>query len=257
MTRTIRLILAVTVWAAGAASAEPAKDPGRGLFPGARADKDGALVLTREKVLRQPGTSKERSTLPEGTRVKLAKTLKLRAQGKTYEVQMWEGLRPEAQEDGGFGEAVTVLAVFPEGAAAPTDVAEVKADRETYLDDKPMPLGADEAFALTNAHLNAGEDFHIVTLFHLREGRLRRIATENEFSAGGCVEPFVDRLRWHTEPGGSGLPNVIAEIETTHAPKEAVKDCEGRKPKERRTLARHVYRWDAAKDRYVADAAKK
>jgi hypothetical protein len=255
MMLAIRFAVAVAVLT-GAASALAA-EPGYGVFPGARADKDGALVLTRERILRQPGTSKERSVLPEGTRISLTKTIKVRAQSKTYEVQMWEGMRPESLDNGGFGDAVAVLAVLPEGAAAPTDVAEVKADRETYLDDKPLPLGSDDAFAVSNAHLNAGEDFHVVTLFHLRDGRLRRIATENEFSAGGCAEPFVDRLRWRTGAQAGPLPNVIAEIETIHAPKEVTKDCEGRRPKERRTLARHVYRWDAGKDRYVAEPAKK
>jgi len=70
--------------------------------------------------------------------LRLATRIVVRTQGKRDAVQLWDGTRPDDQgphDSGGSGEQVSVLAVLPEGAAAPTEVAEVKLDRETCLSE--------------------------------------------------------------------------------------------------------------------------
>lgn len=235
-------------------AAGKAQRPARAPFADVATSGDSGITLTQDKELRMPGTSKARAYLPEGTQLSLTTTIKVRSQGKVYEVELWDGARPESSEEGGFGDTVAVLAVFPQGAKEPTDVAEVKQDRETYLNEKLISLGGDDAFEVYNAHLNAGEDYNITSLFHLRNGRLRRIAEIGTYSAssGKCRDSFRENLHWETQPQANGLPTVVADVETIHAPKD---DCP--RGKERRTHKREVYRWDAAKDRYVKEAATK
>lgn len=245
-------------WATADAWADSPGRP-RSLIAGARLEADSTLVLTRDTLLRMPGTSKARASLPAGTRLSRITSNRVRAQGKTYEVELWSGTRPDAADDGGFGESVAVLAVFPQGKPEPTDVAEVQTDRETYLRGKLVPLGNDDAFEIVNAHLNAGEDYNDVSLFHLREGRLRRIAQIGIGAqrGGDCRESFQQRIHWIVEAVGSGMPDVVADLETIRAPAEIVKeDCPGRKVRQRSEHVRTSYRWDAAKDRYVAAARR-
>jgi hypothetical protein len=250
------ILAAASSWATAIAwAASPA--PTRAVIAGARLEANSTLVLSKDTLLRMPGTTKVRADLPAGTRLSRNASARVRAQGKVYEVELWRGARPAASEDGGFGENVAVLAVFPEGERAPTDVAEVQTDRETYLHEKVVPLGQDDAFELVNAHLNAGEDFNEISLFHLRDGRLRRIAQINIGSQRGatCRESFQQRLHWSAEMAASGLPAIVADLETIHAPAEFVQeDCPGSKVRQRSEHARTSYRWDAAKDRYVAEA---
>jgi hypothetical protein len=221
---------------------------------------DGETVLAADKELRLPGTTKTRALLPAGTRLGKPTELPLLSQNKAYQLLLWEGERPESSDDGGMGAAVAVLAVFAEGKTAAVDVAEVKTDRETWLIKVDLKVGEDETFSIVNSHLNAGEEFITTDLFFLRDGRLRRIASESTDSTtgDGCRYAVRKRLRWRAEPAtATALPAIVADIETVYAPKDLTEGCEaGRRPRERRTIERHVYGWDASKDRYVMQANK-
>lgn len=235
---------------------QTAYDGARRIFPGAERDKSGNLVLAGDKLLRMPGTSKRRASLPEGTQLGTPSALLVRSEGRRFHVLLWEGFRPESSEDGGFGEAVAVLAVFPEGSSEPSDVAEVKSDRETWLGKSGLVnLGAEDGFVVANTHHNSNQGYLIATLFHLRDGRLRQIATAFTLSNNaGCRGSFDENLRWRTEPDGDGPPRVIAEVELIHNPKDATDSCEGgRAPKPRSETFADSYRWDAAKSRYLRE----
>lgn len=252
----MRLLLAAFLLGAGTlADAQGA----RAVFPhAARATADDTLVVTRDLELRMPGTSKARATLPADTQLTRLGVLAVRAQGKAYTVELWVGDRP-ADGEGGFGPHVAVLAVFPPDATAPSDVAEIALDRETYLARKAVPLGPDDAFEIYNAHLNAGEDFNQVTLFHLRDGRLRRIAEVGTYAArgGNCAQSTRQSVAWQAQ-GTDALPPVVADVETITAPADITReDCPGRKVAERRSHARTTYRWDARQARYVEERRAK
>lgn len=259
MRRCVLLLGCVAFVASLACAQGTAPSGSRALFAdGVRKEADGTLAITRDRELRMPGTSKERADLTAGTNLRPQTEIKVRAQGKVYDVELWTGERPGGDGAGGFGGRVAVLAVFPPGATAPTDVAEVAADRETYLDDKLVPLGGDDAFQIFNAHLNAGEDFNAITLFHLRDGRLRRIAESGTYAArgGDCAEATRDVLHWESVAGTDPLPNVVADLETIRAPRDVTKeDCPKRNFPEKRTHVRTTYRFDAKLDRYVKVAA--
>lgn len=250
-----RLLAALVLCACTLAGAQGA----RAVFPhAARPTADDTIVITRDLALRVPGTSKVRADLPADTQLTRFGSLPVRAQGKVYTVELWVGDRP-ADGEGGFGPHVAVLAVFPPGATAPTDVAEVATDRETYLAKNVVPLGPDDAFGIYNAHLNAGEEFNVVTLFHLRDGRLRRIAEAGTDSVRGanCARSTRESVTWHAQ-GAGPLPPVVADVETITAPADIVaEDCPGRKVAERRAHARTTYRWDARQGRYVRERGGK
>lgn len=229
----------------------------RRVFPGAQPDGDAHWRLTREQALRIPGTRQERSIVIPGTRVSLSRALVVRAQGRRFDVLLWEGSRPEGSRDGGFMDEVAVLGVFPAGGTDPTDVAEVKSDRLTYFGAHPvLALGSgDDAFTLVNHHANAGQPYVDTALFHLREGRLRRIAqvlTMDEMS--GCANAFREQLSWRTRAEGTGLPTVLATVELVRAPREFQESCGPRRAPERRERFEDAYRWDAVRDRYVRAA---
>ena len=238
--RCVATVLFITAAAAAAADT----DPSRGVFPGARLDADGTVVLTQEKILRIPGTSKERTVLGEGTRVARQASLKVRAQGRMHEVEMWAG------------DDVGVLAVFPAGVNLPTDVADVQTDRTPFLSSELISLGGDDAFTVSNSHHNAGEGFNETSLFHLRDGRLRRIAVVPTYSVmAGCAKAYKEELAWRIETDGSELPTVIADVDKTHAPADFTDGCKG-KPKEWHEHKIVRYRWNAAKDRYLIDTKR-
>lgn len=254
----LAIVVTLTILAAGAGTSSAwgadGQEPLRKIVGDARFDGKTTLVLTRDVQLRMPGTTKVRAWLPDGTRLTRFTAIHVRAEGKTYEVELWTGTRPNADGEGGFGERVAVLAVFPVGAAAPTDVAEVQTDRETYLRDKLVSLGADDAFEVVNAHLNAGEDHNLVGLFHLRGGRLRRIAELRIGSQqdGSCQNTFQQRVHWRVASTGAPLPDITADVETIHAPKDLIEEaCPGRKPKQWSEHVRTPYRWDRNQNRYV------
>ncbi len=202
-----------------------------------------------------PGTSKERAELPVGTHLHAPSVGAVRAEGRRFTLLMWGGMRPEPSEDGGFGEEISVLAVFPEGSAEPTDVAEVRLDRETYLGTEGTPqLGPDDSFTVLNTHLNAGEEYAITSIFHLRDGRLRRIAQIFTYSTvgDGCNGAATEKLSWKTVPAKDReLPDLVAVVDVVRAPKEYTRDCDGVAPKERRERYQEVYRWDATKKQYL------
>jgi len=112
-----------------------------------------------------------------------------------------------------------------------------------------VSLGDDDAFLIVNAQLNAGESFATESLFHVPDGRLRRIPTESSeaTSGDGCKNVFRDELHWRSEAAASGgPPTVIAEIDTIASPRDDTTACDrGHKPAEKSTQVRHRYRWDA------------
>ncbi|MDS4058414.1 MAG: hypothetical protein RKP73_07565 [Candidatus Contendobacter sp.] len=227
-----------------------AYDAARRIFLGAAKDEEENLALTQDKALRMPGTSKTRATLPKGTTLGSPESLDVRSEGKQFKLLLWEGTRPDGGEDGGFGESVAVLAVFPEGSIEPIDVAEIKQDRDTAL-GKRINLGDDDAFTVLNAHHNSNQGYAITDLFHLREGRLRHIANLFTLSSNCCCgESFKEELHWRVEPDGTNLPRIVATIELTQAPKEFTEGCD-RKPKPQVESFKNVYRWDAMKQRYL------
>lgn len=246
------LLLAVALCGAVAVAA-PADERARQAFGAGQAAPDGGWTLAQEKVLRLPGTSRERARLPAGTTLRLATTLQVQEAGRLHEVQLWAGQRPGGESDGGFGGEVAVLAVFAAGQAAPIDVAEVKTDRFTGFPSAPLLklTAADDAFVLHNTHHNAGQPYTAASLFHLRQGRLRRIAEVDLLGElSGCAKAFDESLEWLTEPDMATLPIVVARVTLVHAPRASTGGCEGRRPAERREVFEGRWRWDSAKGQY-------
>jgi len=179
------------------------------IFPGATLDNQDKLVLADDKVLRMPGTTKQRAELPEGTALDAPWfPLTIRSQGKIFTVLHWEGERPDSSssDNGGSGTSVAVVAVFPQGNIEPTDVAEVKQDRDTMLGEV-IKLGDEDAFVVRSTHGNSGQFYMLSDLFHLRDGRLRRIAT-GIFTLTNhccCADSFGEDLSWRTEPETTAL----------------------------------------------------
>lgn len=247
------LVSGVVAW--GPVSAQPAPAPPLAARAARVFDVAGsgdAQVLRAERVLRMPGTSRERARLPVGSRVGAATTRRVQAPGGLHDVVLWEVERP-TEADGGFGDAAAVLAVFPVDGLEPTDVAEVKADRETSLGESLVPLGAAQAFTVRNAHHNAGQPYLETSLFHIHGGRLRRIA--RVFTLGessGCERAFEETVSFTTRDEGQPLPTVIATVVLVQAPRSTHDSCgDAPRPRERRRTFRQTYRWDPRKAAYV------
>jgi len=221
------------------------------IFPGATLDREDKLVLAGDKQLRMPGTSKDRAELPEGTTLSSPwYPLTVRSQGKTYTVLHWEGERQEHSDNGGWADGLAVVAVFAKDSIEPTDVAEVKQDRDTSLAGL-VNLGDEDAFMVSSTHSNSAQGYALTDLFHLRDGRLRRIAAgiftlSDNF---GCAKSFDESLSWRTEPDGANPPQIIATVTLTHAPKEFTDGCKGR-PQPRVEVFENRYRWDPARNQY-------
>ena len=229
-----------------------AYDAARHLFPGVTWDKEGNLVLTQEKVLRMPGTRKTRAVLPKGTTLTSPQSLDVRSEGQRFKLLLWEGTRPDGDQDGGFGESVAILAVFPQNNIEPADVAEVKQDRNTALGE-PINLGQEDAFTLLNTHHNSNQGYVITDLFLLREGRFRRIANLFTLSSNCCCgESFEEKPRWRVEPDSANPPRITAVVEMTRAPEAFTADCDP-KPKPRSVSFEDVYRWNAVEKRYLRE----
>jgi len=228
-----------------------AYEAARRVFPGATLDMQDKLILAKDKLLRMPGTNKQRAELPEDTALDSPSIpLTIRSQGKTFTLMHWEGQRPEGSAKGGWGEGVAVVAVFPQGSIEPTDVAEVKQDRDTALGEV-INLGEEDAIVVRNTHGNSGQFYTLTDLFHLREGRLRRIATGIFTLTANCccVKAFDESLAWRTEPDGANPQKIIATVTLTHAPKEFIDGC-GSKIKPRTETFENRYRWDATSGQY-------
>jgi hypothetical protein len=224
---------------------------------GALETSDEGSTMREPRRLRMPGTSRERAVLPAGTKLRLHATHRVREAGRVRELLMWQGQRPQAGLPGGFDVDVTVLALFRAGEPLPIDVAEVQTDRQTFFADPAVLTLSpeDDAFELVNHHANAGQPYALHALYHLRDGRLRRIAEIDLLgSFAGCAKAFEQTVRWRSVPDADrALPRLIAEVQLVHAPLVHTEACRPR-PAVRRELYQAAWRWDAAGDRYRAES---
>lgn len=231
-----------------------ALDAAKRIFPGATFDpKADALTVAADKALRMLGTTKERASVPEGTTLSAPTSRTVKSEGKTCTVLLWEGMRPDTSDEGGFGEQVAVLAVFAEGSIEPIDVAEVKADRETSL-GRLFPLGADQGFTVLNEHHNSNQQYQIADVFHLRGGRLRKVASVFTLSSSaGCdALTFEEGLQVRAGPSDAPtLPPLVVSVDLVRWPPDSASECK------KKTTTEHYedrFRWDATKDKYVLES---
>lgn len=217
---------------------------GQAVFPGAGLDEEsGALVTARDKVLRQSGT-RERVTLPGLTRVTEVEAFPVRGEGRRYLVTLWDA----AASVGHPGETSRILAIFPEGAGEPTDVVSVQTDSFCDTNDgKLLPLGPDDAFFIRNQHNNSNQSYLDTGLFHVVDGRLRRVAEVFTLEVRlDCPHTFFETLSWRVLPGaGGGRPGVAASVRVS--PRT---DCPGGKTYVRPRDYGETYRWDPARRQY-------
>jgi len=209
------------------------------------------LVTDSERVLRRPGT-KERTVLPEGTKLNSFEAIRVRGDGRRYIVTFWTA--DDVKDIVGGGAAI--LAVFPEGSSEPQDVAEVKSDRFCSIEDSLFPIGPDDAFTITNSHHNSSQGYLNTSLFHVHQGRLQRIAEvltlRNNFT---CKDSIEEQLTWRTEPdAGSPYPKVVATVKLTHGiSEEDGGDCPKGKAGFRKEEFSAIRRWDKAKKVFVLE----
>jgi hypothetical protein len=215
------------------------------VFPGlARDPETGEFATTAEKVLRQPGT-RERVTLPAGARLGPVEAFRVRGDGRTCLVTLWT----VAAETGFPGDTATVLAVFPEGAGDPTDVASVQTD--VFCDTGTaglLAIGPDDAFVIRNHHSNSNQSYLETGLFHIVDGRLRRIASVFTLDVrADCGHTFFETLAWGVaRREGGAYPDITATV--TLSPRT---DCPGGRPAVRARVFRETYRFDPAGRRYL------
>ncbi|WP_428564359.1 MAG: hypothetical protein ACP59X_02070 [Solidesulfovibrio sp. DCME] len=205
-------------------------------------------VTTREQVLRQPGT-RQRTTLPAGSRLTGVEAFAVRGQGKAFGVTLWS-FTGEADTPGG---GMAVLALFPEGAAAPCDVVAVQTDAFCdALQGKTLPLGPGEAFFIRNHHSNSNQSYLSTGLYHVVSGRLRRIAEVFTLAVrADCRQCFTETLDWRTAPRpGTAYPDVTARVRLAPC-----SGCGGRKAAVRARTFAATSRFDAATGRYVASGS--
>ncbi|MDR2881560.1 MAG: hypothetical protein LBV29_06635 [Azoarcus sp.] len=224
------------------------------LFAGATGGDSWNGTLQHDKTLRRPGTSKTRSALPKGTTLSAPESLTLQSEGRSYTLLMWTGALPDdaADTSAGFAGQFTVLAVFPAGSNDATDVVEVKTDRETWLEPGPL-LGKENSFRLMNAHHNSSQGYLITDLFHLRGGRMRRIASVFTLNnRAGCEDTFEEKLQWRIKSAGINPPRIMAAVDLVHTLPED-DDCEqtSKKPVQR---FQDSYRWNPNRRSYVREA---
>ncbi|WP_300157154.1 hypothetical protein [Solidesulfovibrio sp.] len=216
----------------------------RAVFPGI-AEEDGALVTTRDQVLRQPGT-KERFTLPAGARLTGAEALAVRGDGQANLVVLWS-LAAETENPGG---GAAVLAIFPGDADVPADVASVGTDVYCDLaDGRLLALGPDHAFFIRNHHFNSNQSYLDTGLFHVTASRLRRVAQVMTLSVrGACNAAFEERLDWETSPRpGAVYPDVTAVVRLSPGP-----GCRKGPAGLPTGALRETYRHDPASGRFTA-----
>jgi len=223
------------------------------VFPGSgKAGGQGEVSTVAEKVLRRLGT-RQRTVLSEGTRLTGFEVQRVRGDGRRYLVLRWDAEPP----DGDMG--ASVVAVFPEGSAEPQDVADVQDDRFSSFGSRALlPLGPDDGFTVLNAHHNSNQGYLETLLFHIHEGRLRQIATVFTLRVrGACEHSFDEALAWRTVPeAGTVYPKVVATVTLTRGPdKEESEGCPTRTRKRTQETFSGSWRWDKAKQRYVADGS--
>ncbi|MBI5257535.1 MAG: hypothetical protein HY855_13625 [Burkholderiales bacterium] len=255
------LVALAVMGPAAAAAPDPAASPlaaarTQQVFGAVQALPEGGWSMRQDKRLRLPGTSAVRAELPAGTWLRLSAALGVRERGQAHEVLLWDGERPDDAAAGGFLREVSVLAVFRPGEVAPIDVAEVKTDRLTFFAQRAVvALGtADDAFVLVNHHANAGQPYTEHSLYHLRQGRLRRIVQVDLLGEmSGCARAFDQTVHWEVVPDPAApLPRITARVDLTHAPAAVTGDCRPR-PTPRRVTYADPYRWDSSHDRYVRE----
>ena len=214
------------------------------VFPGAAYDRQaGTLVSGPEKNLRQPGV-KQRAVLPENTPISGVRVMTVRGEGKPYLVTLWTA----DASVGHPGDTSVILAIFPEGAKEPTDVVSVQTDVFCDNDDgKRLELGPDEGFFIRNHHNNSNQSYLDTGLFHVIDGRLRRIASVFTLDVRlDCSSSFFERLSWRTTASPSGQrPDVAAAVAVSPDP-----DCPGGKTAVRRQTFAEIYRYDPARKQY-------
>lgn len=215
------------------------------IFKGATTDAaSGQLKTVAEKLLRQPGT-KERVTLPEGTPLGPVEVLTMRGDGRRYLVTLWT-----AEASVGYpGDRATVLAVFPEGACEPTDVVSVQTDVFCDTGDgKLLSIGPDDAFFIRNSHSNSNQSYLNTGLFHIVDGRLRRITEVFTFGVrSSCAHSYKETLDWRVEPvSGSPYPRITATVNLS-----PTDDCKTSKASPKPRIFTESYRYDAAGKRFV------
>ena len=200
----------------------------------------GAVVTTADKALRQPGT-RQRVTLPAGARIEAAEVLRVRGDGRRNLVILWEAAA-EMETPGN----ATVLAVFPEGAVEPTDVVSVQTDTMCDTDDgRLLAVGPDEAFFIRNGHNNSNQTYLDTGLFHIVDGRLRRIADVFTLAvrADDCRHSFAEALIWKVTPtAGAAYPAVTATV-------RLIPETGCRSASKPQAYA-ETYVWDAANKRF-------
>lgn len=215
------------------------------VFPGAAYDRQaGTLVTGAEKTLRQPGV-KQRAVLPENTPISAVRAMAVRGEGKPYLVTLWTA----DASVGHPGDTSVILAVFPEGAREPTDVVSVQTDVFCDTDDgKRLDLGPDEGFFIRNHHNNSNQSYLDTGLFHVIDGRLRRVASVFTLDVRlDCSHTFFEKLSWRTSASPSGpRPDVAAAVAISPDP-----DCPGGKTAVRRQTFAETYRYDPARKQYL------
>ncbi|MHB8138120.1 MAG: hypothetical protein ACYDGO_06985 [Smithellaceae bacterium] len=221
------------------------------VFKGIREDPESVdLVTVSEKALRVPG-SKERTVLPEGTRFTSFKAIRVRGDGRRYLVMFWD----TESNAGAPNFGASVIAIFAEDSAEPLDVANVKSTDFCSLGNR-LSLGPDDAFTIDNSHSNSSQSYFHTDMFHIHDGRIKRIASVPMLSIqAGCEDSFDETLTWRTEPdAGSPYLKVVATVTLIKRPGEYERDS-GNCPKSKKSWRKEVfmetYRWNNAKKQYV------
>ena len=224
------------------------------IFPGSDFNDEGDFVLKQEKILRIPGTTKERSILPAGTKLNNPVSYKVKSGNRDYYLLLCDGIRPEGYSDRVNNEEVAVLGVFPDGSVEPTDIAEVKSDKLTFIGERPfLKIGSDDGFTIINHHANAGQAYYNISLYHIKDGRLRRIAEEFTLTqSSGCDKSFKEELHWIVSEKEivNGYPKITAEIDLIRSPAEFLDGCEKRSSTKKDKYI-DIYTWDIQKAKYI------
>lgn len=228
-------------------------DAARFLFPGGTLNELNEYVTAKQKTLRIPGATKERTVLPKGTALSIPSRIFVKSETKNYTVVLWEGVIPGSGTDKPYGNLIAALGIFPEGSAEPTDVAEVKTDQFTYFGaDSLLELGEEEAFTIVNHHANAGQPYYSSDQYYIRAGRLSLIGSVSTLGCmSGCADSFREDVEWITDSlSNENHPDITVVVDLVHAPEEYMNDCD-ENVEESTESFREVYRWDSGKFKYV------
>jgi hypothetical protein len=170
---------------------------------------------------------------------------------------LWVDVKAEGANAGTpyEGEA-DVLAVFRlRPGVKLLDAVDVKTDRFTgFWKDRPLfPLGPrDDAFIVYSTHSNAGESYTSLDLLFVDAGRLKTVASQFLYETEGCGASYDETPSFQTaaDPGHK-YPKVLLKVKLTKKPDEET--CE-RPTRGYTRYYQGLYRWDAAKGRYVSNS---